>query len=145
MSHYDISAFRLASRARLATVVGFPGSAYFEWEGRAWTRQGEPASGLFVRELHRPIEEANASTGLIVAQGRTNYDVWSEVGRPLEPAEDLAKNIAEAFAGSQALDASESGFCITIFRSERGPVTPVQGSNFLFLPVSFRWLVTTPK
>ena len=143
MTHYDRSEFRRACRARLATVTDYPGHTYLEWEGREWTRQGDPTNGLFVREHTMPIEEANASTGLIVAQGRMHYDVWLERGRVLEPAEALAKNIAEEFAGSQGIVAS--GFEITIYRSERGPLTPVQLSDFLFLPVSFRWLVTTPK
>ena len=143
MTHFDRSEMRYACRAVLNGVTGYPGHTYLEWENRSWTRTGDPTNGLFVRELVRTTEEANASSGYIIAQGRTNYDVWLERGAVIEPAETLAKRIAEAFAGSQSISAS--GFDVIVQRSERGELRPSASPEFSFIPVSFRWLVYTAR
>jgi hypothetical protein len=143
VTHYDRSAFRYAARGVLAAVSGYPGHDFLEWEGRAWTRDGDPTNGLFVRELLLPVSEENSSSGYIIARGRANYDVFLARGALIEPAETLAKNIAEAFAGGQSIAAS--GFSIVVNRSERGELRPSPSPEWSFIPTSFSWYVYTAK
>jgi hypothetical protein len=143
VTHYDRSAFRYACRSVLNGVTGYPGHNYLEWEGRAWTRSGDPTNGLLVRELLIPLEEENASSGYIIARGRMNYDVFLARGSLLEPAETLAKNIAEAFAGGQSIAAT--GFSIVVNRSERGELRPSPSPEWSFIPTYFSWYVYTTK
>ena len=142
MTHFDRTAFRVAARARLLTVASYPGHAFLEYEGRKWQRPDASSDQLFVRELLRTREERNSSTGFIQAEGRFNFDVFSRRGAPLGPGETLAKEIAEAFAGSQSLAAV--GFSIAIIRSERSEWRPAPSPDWSFLPVSFLWRVFTP-
>tara|TARA_R110000744_G_scaffold104945_4_gene200750 strand:- start:2037 stop:2474 length:438 start_codon:yes stop_codon:yes gene_type:complete len=142
----DLTAIRRAFRTKLTSIPGLPPSSRRSWEGVKFDppspTNADPANTLWIRETLLTGSEQLAATDTIETRGEYRVDVFIGDGKGVEPAEELAKAIADEFTPKGGF----TGTGVTIYVMSTQRRTPfITDDVWRMFPVVVSWGSFSPS